>query len=105
MVDLQNSEPTTGTQQEPTQNTEAVVQLAPDATPFKNTTLGKTIRTFYQCMAGVMTVIVPALIASDDFKKLINTYPQWAWILIALPTATAIWTAIQNALDPTVKNY
>lgn len=78
---------------------EAVVQLAPDAVPFKNTTVGKTTRTFMQSAAGILLIFA----LSEDFRDFItNQYPALAAFL---PLAIALFTAIQNGIDPNVKNY
>ncbi len=67
-------------------------------TPFKNTTVGKTVRTLFQSIAGILLVFA----VSDDFREYItNTYPQLA---VYIPLAVALFTALQNGIDPSVKN-
>lgn len=81
-----------------TQPTEVVAELTPGAVPFKNTTVGKTVRTFLQTAAGVLLLLA----ASEEFRNFVtDNYPQLAmW----LPLAASLFTAIQNGLDPNVKN-
>lgn len=82
-----------------TQPTEVVVQLSPDKVPFKNTTTGKTIRTFLQTTAGIVAIFV----LSDDFRHYVtNSYPALA---LYIPLLTAFFTALQNGIDPNVKNF
>lgn len=78
--------------------TEAVVELTPEATPFKNTTVGKTIRTFLQTTAGIVSIFV----LSEDFRNYVtNSYPTLA---VYIPLLTALFTLVQNGIDPNVKN-
>lgn len=80
-------------------DTEAVVQLAPEAVPFKNTAVGKTLRTLLQAVAGVALVFV----VSDEFRQFVtDNYPQ---LVVFIPLAASLFTALQNLLDPNVKNY
>lgn len=80
------------------QPTEVIAAIDPDKVPFKNTTVGKTVRTFFQAIAGVLLVFA----LSDEFRNFItDRYPELA---VFLPLAAALFTAVQNALDPNVKN-
>lgn len=70
----------------------------------KNTTVGKTVRTFLQACAGAIPVALAALAVNEDFRRYIVDHPEWGWMLFVLPAATAFVTYIQNALDPSVPN-
>ena len=78
-------------------------QVPDGSVPFKLTTVGKSVRTFLQATAGIGSIVVTALLASEEFKSLIGANPEWAWLLVAFPIATTVFTYLQNALDPTVK--
>lgn len=78
---------------------EEVVLTSEEKIPFKNTTVGKTLRTLFQSAAGILLVFA----LSDDFRVFVTTrYPSLA---VFLPLATALATALQNGLDPSVKNF
>lgn len=89
----------------PTKNTvptEAVVELSPDATPFKNTVAGKTTRTLLQNAAGALLVIIPVLVASDELRGFVGKHPEYGWIPVALAVAGALATYLQNAYEDKV---
>lgn len=77
----------------------------PEATPMpishKNTTVGKTVRTFFQSTAAIVTAL-PALLLVPEVRELIEREPRMAFLLIAFPALSAFWTAVQNGLDGTV---
>lgn len=70
--------------------------------PFKNTVVGKTVRTFFQSTAGILVLVLPTLLANQQFRDIITAHPSWSWVFAAFPVASAVFTAIQNAVDPTV---
>ena len=84
---------------EEVQMTETVVKQSVETpVPFKNTTVGKTVRTFLQVAGGVVLLFA----TNEEFRNFVsNNFPELA---LYIPLAGALITAIQNALDPTVKN-
>lgn len=79
-----------------TQPTEIVTELPKDKVPFKNTTTGKTIRTLFQSAAGILLVFA----LSDEFRTFIQD--RFPTLIVFMPLAVALMTAVQNALDKTV---
>ncbi len=78
---------------------EEVVLTPEQKVPFKNTTAGKTIRTLFQSAAGMLLIFA----LSPEFRDFVtNNYPQ---LTAYVPLAVALFTALQNGLDPNVKNY
>ena len=76
-----------------TQPTEVVKELPKEQTPFKNTTTGKTLRTLFQSAAGVLLVFA----LSDEFRTFIQD--RFPTLVVFMPLAVALMTAVQNALD------
>ena len=81
-----------------------VEEVTPLPVQHKNTTVGKTVRTALQTFAGAVSVAIPVLVASEDFRNYLNSNPEWAWLVFALPAAASFFTFLQNAADPTVPN-
>lgn len=78
--------------------TEVVATVDADKVPFKNTTVGRTFRTFFQSAAGLLLVFA----LSDEFRTFIqDRFPE---LMAFFPLATALFTALQNAVDPHIKN-
>jgi hypothetical protein len=78
---------------------EIAIPVAASTVAFKNTTAGKTIRTFFQSAAGILLVFA----LSDEFRSFItNRFPELAAFI---PLAVALFTALQNGVDPNVKNF
>lgn len=79
-----------------------VEEVTPTPVQFKNTTHGKTIRTFYQAFPGVVVVALTALTLNEQFRDYMMAHPEWGWLGVLLPVLIAVATYIQNKLDPTV---
>lgn len=82
----------------PTQPKEEVI-----STPvqYKNTVGGKTVRTFFQSTAAIVTVL-PVLIAVPEVRRIVEHNPKLSFLLVLIPALVAAYTAAQNALDPSV---
>lgn len=82
---------------------EVTAEVPASSVPFKNTTVGKTVRTLFQAALGTLLVVATALMASEDFRNLLLDNPEWSWVGVTLPVVIAALTFLQNFLDPTVK--
>ena len=81
----------------------ATIESTPTPVQHKNTVVGKTMRTFLQSTAAVVTAL-PILIAVPEVRTLIEHNPNLSFLLVLVPALAAGYTALQNGLDPTVPN-
>jgi hypothetical protein len=72
---------------------------ANSAVDSKNTTAGKTIRTYLQTAAAVGLLVI-GLPEFRDF--VLQHYPS---LIVYIPLAVAVMTAIQNGFDKDVPNF